>query len=187
MKILISSSQNENIDEKYKESARKLTEFLASEGNTLVWGSGCRSLMGICYEEFAKKNCKILGYTTPKYEYEIEDLPKAKHTVLPDTFELKKVLFNEADLVIVLPGGTGTVSELFTYLEEVRSNDVEKNLIVYDEYGHYKKVIELIEDLIVRKFNNNSIYDYLHVAHNLDEFKTIYGKCKEDNKKKIRL
>ena len=45
---------NENIDEKYKESAHKLTEFLASEGNTLVWGSGCRSIMGICYEEFAK-------------------------------------------------------------------------------------------------------------------------------------
>ena len=186
MKILISSSQNENIDEKYKESAHKLTEFLASEGNTLVWGSGCRSIMGICYEEFAKKDCEILGYTTPKYVDEIDVLPKAKHTVLPDTFELKKVLFNEADIVIVLPGGTGTVSELFTYLEEVRSNDVNKTLIVYDEYDHYKKVIELIEDLIVRKFNSNSIRDYLHVAHNLDEFKTMYSKAQEENKK-IRL
>ena len=75
MKILISSSQNENIDEKYKESAHKLTEFLASEGNTLVWGSGCRSIMGICYEEFAKKDCEILGYTTPKYVDEIDVLP----------------------------------------------------------------------------------------------------------------
>ena len=189
MKILISSSQNENIDEKYKESARNLCSFLASENNTLVWGSGCRSIMGIAYKEFAKKDCEILGYTTKKYVDEIELLPKAKHTVMEDTFDLKKVLFNEADMIIVLPGGTGTISELFTYLEEVRSNDVNKTLVVYDEYGHFKKTIELIEDLIVRRFNSNSIYEYLHVAHNLEEFKTIYGKNVNEinDKKKIRL
>lgn len=178
MRIEISSSQREEIDNKYKESARRLVSFLAEEDNTLLWGSGCRSIMGICYEEFAKRDKEILGYTTEKYVDEIELLPKAKHVVLEDTFELKKVLFNEADLIIVLPGGTGTISELFTYIEEMRSNDKEKNLIIYDEFGHYKKTIELIEDLIIRKFNSNSIYDYLHVAHNLDEFKTMYEKLK---------
>lgn len=178
MKILISSSQNESIDEKYKESARNLCSFLAEDNNTLIWGSGARSIMRVAYEEFAKRNREILGYTNPKYVDEIEFLPKAKHVVLEDTFELKKVLFNEADLIIILPGGTGTISELFTYIEEIRSNDRTKSLIVYDEYGHYKKTVELIEDLIVRKFNSNSIYDYLHIAHNLDEFKTMYEKLK---------
>lgn len=184
MKILIISSKNENIDEKYKESAHNLCSFLASEKNTLVWGSGSRSIMGICYEEFAKEDCKILGFTNPKYVDEIELLPKAEHVVVDDTFELKKILFNESDLIIALPGGTGTISELFTYIEEMRSNDAEKNLIIYDEHDHFKKTIELIEDLIVRKFNSNSIYDYLHVAHNLDEFKTMYEKFNEENKKK---
>ena len=177
MKILILSSQNESIEEKYKESSRKLCSFLASEGNTLVWGSGCRSIMGICYEEFAKNDCEILGYTTKKYVDEIELLPKAKHTVMEDTFVFKKALFEQADMVVALPGGTGTISELLNYLEEVRSNDVNKTLVVYDEYGHYRKVIELIDDLIERKFNSNSIYDYLNVVHDLDEFKTIYNKC----------
>ena len=186
MKILISSSSNENIDEKYKESAHKVTEFLAKEGNTLVWGSGNRSIMGICYEEFDKHNCEMLGFTNPKYVDELEFLPNAKHSVLEDTFVLKREMFNTADMVLVLPGGTGTVSELFTYLEEIRSNDKEKPLVVFDEYDHYKKTIELIEDLIVRKFNNNSIYDYLHVAHNLEEFKTLYNRFNEENNKKIR-
>ena len=186
MKVLISSSSNDNIDEKYKESAHRVTEFLAKEKNTLVWGSGNRSIMGICYEEFNKQNCEMLGFTNAKYVDEIKDLPNAKHTVLDDTFLLKKKMFDEADLVLVLPGGTGTVSELFTYLEEVRSNDVDKTLVVYDEYGHFDKVMELIEDLIVRRFNSNSIYDYLHIAHNLDEFKTIYSKVSGETKK-IRL
>ena len=178
MKILISSSQNESIDGIYKESSRNLIKYLTEDKNTLVWGDGSKSIMGIAYEEFAKANLEILGYTNPKYIGEIELLPKAKHEVVEDTFELKKVLFNQADLIIILPGGIGTISELFAYIEEMRSNDVRKNLIIYDEYGHYKKLLELIEELIIKKFNNNSIYDYLHVAHNLDEFKTMYEKLK---------
>lgn len=178
MKILISSSQNENIDEKYKESAHRITSFLADQGDTLVWGSGCRSIMGICYEEFAKKDCKILGYTTKKYVDEIELLPKATHVVCKDTFDLKKVLFDEADLLIMLPGGTGTVSELFAYIEEIRSNDRNKTLIIYDEFGHFNKVFELIDDMIARNFNSESIYDYIKVVHNMDEFKKIYNSLK---------
>lgn len=179
MKILVSSSSNDNIDEKYKESSRQLLSFLAEDRNTLIWGSGNRSIMGISYDEFAKRDCEIIGYTTEKYVDEIETLPKATHNVMKNTFDLKREMFNNSDLVLVLPGGTGTVSEFLTYLEEVRSNDQEKTLVVYDEYGHFDKTIELIEDLIVRKFNSNSIYDYLHVAHNIDEFKTVYDKTKK--------
>lgn len=181
MRVLISCSSNDNIDEKYKESSRNVIRFLASEENTLVWGSGNRSIMGIAYEEFDKAKREMLGFTTEKYVDELDSLPNAKHEVMKDTFDLKREMFVNSDLVLVLPGGTGTVSELLTYLEEVRSNDQEKTLIVYDEYGHFNKTIELIEDLIVRKFNNNSIYDYLHVAHNIDEFKTLYDNIKKKN------
>ena len=178
MRIEISSSQREEIDNKYKESARRLVSFLAEEDNTLLWGSGCRSIMGICYEEFAKRDRKILGYTTEKYVDEIELLPKATHVVCKDTFDLKKVLFDEADLLVMLPGGTGTVSELFAYVEEIRSNDRDKTLIIYDEFNHFNKVFELIDDMIERDFNSKSIYDYIKVAHNLDEFKKIYNSLK---------
>lgn len=182
MKIEISSSQSEIIDEKYKESARRICEFLASNNCDLIWGSGCRSIMGICYEEFSKKDRKIYGFTTNKYTDEIKELPNATHEICDNTFDLKKEMFNKADVILCLPGGTGTISELFTYIEEERSNDIFKKLVIYNEFGHFNSTIDCINDMIVRSFNTNSIYKYFEVANNFDEFKIIFNKIKKELK-----
>lgn len=179
MKVEISSSQREQIDEKYKDSVRKLCEYLANDGAELVWGSGSRSIMGICYEEFSKKDRPMYGITSSKYVDEIKDLPKAKHEVEDDTLLLKRKMMNMADMLLMVPGGTGTISEFFAYLEEIRSNDANKVLVIYDEYGHFDKTFELIDDLIERNFNDKSIYNYFKVAHNIDEFINIYNLVKE--------
>ena len=125
MRVTISSSSNDLIDEKYKSSAKKVLDFLTSKNCELNWGSGSSSIMGLCYDAFAEKNLKINGYTTKKYADDIANLPKAAHVIYDDTFDLKKNIFTDADLIICFPGGTGTISEFFAYLEEVRSNDID--------------------------------------------------------------
>ena len=174
MKIAISSSSNGAIDEKYKESARNLLEYLTSLNDVeLCWGSGKDSIMGLCYEYFNKAEKKIHGYTTMKYSDQIADLSKAEHTIYESTFELKENIFNDADIIICLAGGTGTISEFFAYLEEIRSNDINKTLIVYDEDNHFKSTWDLIDDLIKRNFNSNTIYDYFKIVTSIDELKII--------------
>ena len=131
MKVTISSSSSEIIDDKYIESAIKVCDYLAENGWDLNWGSGSISIMGICYDEFNKYNRKMYGYTSSKYADDIENLPNATHKIFDTTFDLKKNIFADADLVLLLPGGTGTISEFFAYLEEVRSNDINKSLVLY--------------------------------------------------------
>ena len=93
---------------------------------------------------------------------------------------IEKNIFNDADLVVLLPGGTGTISEFFAYLEEVRSNDINKTLILYNEDHHFDSTINLIEDLVKRSFNSDSIYNYFKVVNSFEEFKNIID---EYNKK----
>ncbi len=173
MRVTISSSSNESISEEYKESAIKVCDFLANNGWDLNWGSGSISIMGICYDEFNKYGRKIYGYTSPKYVDDIENLPNAEHKIFDTTFDLKKNIFNDADLVIMLPGGTGTILEFCAYLEEIRSNDINKALILYNENHHFDSTVDLIDDLIQRNFNRNSIYDYFKIVNSFDEFKRI--------------
>ena len=170
MRVTISSSSNDSIDEKYKEESRRVCKYLAENGCDLNWGSGSISIMGICYEEFSKLNRKIYGYTSEKYADDIENLPNATHTIYEDTFDLKKHIFNDADLIICLPGGTGSVSEFFAYLEEIRSNDKNIPLVLYNVDHQYDSTIDLIKDLISRNFNRDNIFDYFKVVTNLDEF-----------------
>ena len=180
MRVTISSSSSEIIDDKYKESAIKVCDYLAENGWNLNWGSGSISIMGICYDEFNKYNRKMYGYTSSKYADDIDNLPNATHKIFDTTFDLKKNIFTDADLVLLLPGGTGTISEFFAYLEEVRSNDVNKDLVIYNENHHFDSTIALIDDLVKRDFNRNNIYDYFKVVNSFDEFKKYIDEYKKD-------
>ena len=178
MKVTISSSSSTLIDNKYIESATKVCEYLANEGYDLNWGSGSISIMGVSYDVFSKHNKNIYGYTTKKYADDINNLPKATHTIYDTTFDLKKGIFEDADLLVMLPGGTGTISEFFSYLEEVRSNDINKPMVIYNEYHHFDSCLALIDDLVKRNFNKDNIYDYFKVANTFEEFKSIINSLK---------
>lgn len=178
MKVTISSSSRDEISEIYKEESRKILSYLASDGCILNWGSGDRGIMGLCYEEFDKKGCKIYGYTSPKYIDELTSLPNAEHKVYDDTFDLKKNIFNDGDIVICLPGGTGTISEAFAYLEEIRSNDINKPLIMCNINGCFDGFINCINEAIKNNFNSESIFEYFKVVNSFEEFKTLYEEIK---------
>ena len=174
MRFTISSSSRDAIDDSYKVAAKNLLNYLVTlDDAELNWGSGSYSIMGLCYDIFLENNKKIYGYTTKKYIDDLENLKGATHQVFDTTYDLKKEIFSDADVVICLAGGTGTVSEFFSYLEEIRSNDIDKLLVIYDENNHFDSTLRLIEDLIDRKFNDESIYNYFKVAHNVEEFEKI--------------
>ena len=181
MRVSILSSSRDDIGDIYKEAARQTAKYLADQGVEFNWGSGKFGIMGICYEEFAKKGNKIHGYTSSKYAFEIEDLPKAEHEIFDDTFDLKKNLFNDGDIIVCLPGGTGTISEFFAYLEEIRSNDRNQKLIVCNYYEWFTKADEYIQYLVEHNFNNDSLFNYFTLVNTFDEFVEAF----EDVKKQL--
>lgn len=178
MRVTISSSSRDAINDVYKEESRKTVSYLADQGCELNWGSGKFGIMGICYDEFSKKNRIIHGYTSSKYAFEIKDLPNAEHEIYEDTFDLKKHIFSDGDIILCLPGGSGTVSEFFAYLEEIRSNDKTQKLIVCNYNGWFDKVQESILDLIKNKFNDESIFEYYEVVNTFDEFVNLFEEFK---------
>lgn len=176
MRVTISSSSRDEIDQIYKDEAIKVCEYLASNGWDLNWGSGSSGLMGICYDVFNKYNRNIYGYVTQKYFYDIENLPNATHTKYPDTLALKRDFFLDADLYICLPGGLGSISEVIAYIEEARSNDSTTPIIMYNIDHHFDSTVALFDDLIKRHFNNESLHSYYKVVNNVDELKEIIEK-----------
>ena len=174
MRITICSSSNNNIENIYKISTKKLLDYLVNIPNIeLNWGSCSTSIMGLCYDTFKEANLPIHGFTTKKYIDDLKNLDKANHLIFDTTFDLKKEMFMQADIVLILEGGTGTISEFFSYLEEIRSNDVNKLLILWNENHFYDKLLVLIDDLIDKKFNSESIYNYFKIVDNIDELNKI--------------
>ena len=174
LRFTISSSSNESIDSKYKESAQRLLDYIVTlEGAELNWGSCSISIMGECYETFKKAKLPMHGFTSSKYADDIENLPEADHKIFDTTYDLKKAILYNGDIILMLAGGTGTVSEFFSHLEEIRSNDADKLLIVWNEDHSFDSTLKVVDDLVDRKYNNASIYNYFCVARNLEEFESI--------------
>ena len=68
MKITICSSSNNNIDDKYKKSTKKLLDYLVNIPNIeLNWGACSTSIMGLCYDAFKEAKLPIHGSLKVKY------------------------------------------------------------------------------------------------------------------------
>lgn len=181
MRIAISSSASQvDVDQSYLDKSREVISYLADQGCTLNWGSGKFCIMGICYEEFSKRGNKIYGYTTKKYLFELPDLPNAEHVVLEDTFDLKKHLFNDSDVIICLPGGIGGLSEPLSYIEEIRSNNDTKKMIIYNINGWFDDFQNGLKHLQNENFIEDDVFSCYKLVNTFEEFKEEFEKIKAD-------
>ena len=174
MNVLMICSSRENIDPYYISIARSVAQYLAQSECDLVFGGCSSSMMGICYEEFVKNGRNIYSFTTKKYADDLINLKDSKHYIRETTFDLKKDMFLNSDLVVCLPGGPGTISELLSYIEEKRSNDSEIPIIIYDENGFYNNFMKVLNDLIKEKFVDENILNMFKVTTNKNEFNFLF-------------
>ena len=170
MKVGIICSASENASDYHKSIARSVASYLAKEEFDLVYGGSNSSLMGICYEEFKKNNREIDALTTDKYKEELLMLDANSEMVCDTTFDIKKQIFKNSDIIVALPGGIGTYSEILSFIEEKRSNNQDKPIEIYDEDGYYIPLIELIKIMEVKGLVDGSIYSTFKMSHNKEEF-----------------
>lgn len=183
--LMICSSQNE-ISDYYKSIARSISHFFAINDCDLVFGGASQSMMGICYDEFAKMNRNIYAFTTNKYKEDLFNMPHSKHYLCETTFDLKKRMYENSDFIVCLPGGTGTMSELLSYIEENRSNDKSVPIIIYDEDKYYNNILKFIDIMIDKKFNNDSIYSVYNVATNINELENLFIEINSKEKRRMK-
>lgn len=171
MKIFIASSSRNEIDDKYIDLAGDLSKALNQE--TLVFGAGSTSMMGKCYENFDK----VTGFTTKKWQDDIKNLEKARVKLEASTLDRLKAIYKESDIFIIMPGGVGTLSELFGLLEENRDSGLYKKIILFNYEGFYDKLLSLLEDMKYQGFARDLDFKNLFIYDNISDIKgEVYGK-----------
>lgn len=117
------------VDDKYKQAARKLARMIAKEGHTLVWGGSDRGLMHEVAASAQNAGGKIFGISMEQLRssaYEGAD------TMLfaKDMAERKRLMLQHSDTIITMVGGTGTLDEFTDLLELRRYGQHNKRLII---------------------------------------------------------
>jgi uncharacterized protein (TIGR00730 family) len=168
MKIFVACSASNNIPQKYLEESRYVLERILKK-NDLVFGAYYDGLMGMSHDIALKNGRSVIGVCT---EAEKDDLKRLKCTKEITTYTVAgrtDELINESDVILFLPGGIGTMYELFRSLKSKSCNEFNKPMIVFNCCGFYDNWIKLMEQIYSEKFTEKDVSENYIVVNNKDD------------------
>lgn len=180
MKVFIASAANTTIDDKYLKIASEVSEVFAKNNFDLLFGAGYYSMMGECYKVFKKYNRKMYAYTVSKWEKDFKRIPKAKCVKATDTLMRFRKLYFRADVMVILPGGIGTLAEFSSAVEEYRASGGNKRIILFNYDGYYDGLINWMKDNIHTGFFKDDLSDCYTLISSVDELEEFVKNYKKN-------
>jgi uncharacterized protein (TIGR00730 family) len=87
--------------------------------------------------------------------------------------ERKQLMLDESDVFIALPGGVGTLDEVFTVAASYTIGYHHKRVILYNMLGFWDATIAMLDDLQQRGMVRGQWRDYICVANSLQEIASL--------------
>ena len=170
MNICVFCSSSNHVADHYKQSAFRLGEFIAESGNTLVYGGATGGLMTAVAEGAKSKNGKIIGVIAKSIILmnRQSNMP-TQQIVAKNLSERKEKMKEVADFFVVLPGGHGTLDEMFDVVSSGVVGEHKKPLFLVNENGFFDCLLQEIERMKVEKcIPENESYS-INSTENMDE------------------
>jgi uncharacterized protein (TIGR00730 family) len=145
--------------------ARAFGRALAGAGLRLVYGAGDVGLMGALAAAVAEAGGARLG-VVPGHLI-AREAPGRDHSrlVVTETMhERKKVMFMNADAIVALPGGPGTLDELFEVLTWRQLGLHAKPVLLLDSGGYWAPLVALIEHTVAQGFAPAEFLDFFEAT-----------------------
>ncbi len=139
--------------------------MLAANGWRLVYGAGDVGLMG----EVARAAQSAGGATfgvipTHLLAMEVGKRDLTRFVITETMHERKKVMFMNADAVVILPGGGGSLDEFFEVLTWRQLGLHEKPILILNTEGYWDPLLRLVDHIIREGFADVTLRSFLTVA-----------------------
>ena len=172
MKICIFCSANDQIDSDFFLLTEELGKWAASEGHTIVYGGVSCGLMECVSKAAHEHGGQTIGVIPRFVEQGGRKSQYVDKEVLCDNLnERKQLMADESDVFIALPGGLGTLDEVFTIAASATIGYHQKRVILYNMKGFWDKLIAMLDELQAKGLTRRPWRTYIEVANNLDEIK----------------
>ncbi|MCU1657275.1 MAG: hypothetical protein JWO57_1931 [Pseudonocardiales bacterium] len=168
--VCVFCASSDSIDAGYIDLAREVGARLAAAGHSLVSGGGRVSMMGALAAAARAGGAHTVG-VIPSHliPYEVADT-EADELVVVDTMrERKRIMDERSDAVLALPGGIGTLEELFEMWTSASLGMHQKPVIVLDPDGFYAPLWEYLYSLRDKGFVRQAALDALHRVTSVDD------------------
>lgn len=132
----------------YAAAARELGAAIARQGGTLIYGGGRAGLMGAVADGTLEAGGRVVGVITRLLvDKELGHKGIQELKVVETMHERKMEMANRADMFIALPGGLGTMDEMFEILAWAQLGIHSKPVGLLNTAGFYEPLMALLDQM----------------------------------------
>ena len=146
----------------YMAAAEAVGQGIAARDWRLVYGAGDVGLMGAVARAAQAAGAETFG-VIPEHlvKMEVGKTDLSTYVVTENMHERKKVMFMNCDAVVVLPGGAGSLDELFEVLTWRQLGLHDKPIIIVNTEGYWTPLIQLLNHAVAQGFADATLLDFV--------------------------
>ena len=141
----------------FEDHTRELGRLLADKNIGIIYGGGNKGLMAAVANASLEKGGKVIGIIPEilKDREHMHEILTELH-ITDNMHSRKKLLYEKCDAAVILPGGYGTLDEVFEMLTWNQLNIHSKKIFILNSDGFYDHLIAHI----LRMHEENFLYDH---------------------------
>jgi uncharacterized protein (TIGR00730 family) len=89
--------------------------------------------------------------------------------------ERKQIMYDNADVFVILPGGCGTLDEMFEVITWHQIKIHEKPVVIYNYNGYWDHLVALLEHMVTSKFAKPETRSFYTIVNTKDELYGLLG------------
>ena len=174
MKIAVFCSANSNLDPDFFTMTEELGRWMGENGHTLVFGGCNLGLMECVAGAVHEAGGTTVGVVPMIIEKggRVSDHVDVK-MMCDNLSDRKDLMLAQCDVAVALPGGVGTLDEIFTIAASASIGYHSKPVILYNMKGFWNSLLAMLNDLKAKGVIRNGFDKTLMTADNIDELKTL--------------
>ncbi len=160
MKVFVCGSVDPRIKTKYLEGIDKIASNLLEHNDGIMCVGSKTGSVGAFYNKMIEGDGFVDIIVPAPYADEAEGMIANSVTAVDTLFMLQQVALRNTKATIVLPGGNGTLAELYMITDSIKSKFDTDVVIIYNINGFYDKIKEMNDFMLDAGVLNKSQYKY---------------------------
>ena len=169
-KIVVFCGSSLGFNPIYKQAAIELGNYFVANDITLVFGGGKIGMMGVLSETILNKGGKVIGIIPELLKREEVVNANVTELIVTKTMSERKVMMSQlVDGYISLPGGFGTLDELFEGLTLGQLHIEQKPNGILNVNGFFNHTLQQLDVMVAEGYLKRANKDMLLVGNNVSE------------------
>ncbi len=172
--IAVFCAASDAVAPQFVQAAREVGRLIGSMGCALVYGGARAGLMETTAAAAKEAGAHVVGVVPLVLEERNRVsalLDENIHT--RDLSERKDIMVQRSDVLVALPGGIGTLDEVFHTMAAATIGFHKKRVVLYNVDGFWDPLLAMLQQMSADKFVRGALDDFLVVVASIEELEQI--------------